>query len=412
MAAISMVIDKSSFQSLNEKDLNLLHRYFMHNATPILVMEILGDLKKENADTSKSKVQALANKMLPTNSVMNDSYLDLIRGELLGEKVLMDHRPLLGNAKLVEDRSGTLGMKIAESENEKTITRWKNGEFSDFDELASRIWREVTTDKDLLENLKKEIEIPENRIANIKSLEHAKEYIHEIASHTGYHAQLLKIMMTEFSIDPIHAGQIFLRWERHEQKDLIIFAPYALFCLKIILVFHVALKKGFVGTRPTNKLDLEYLFYLPFCHVFVTDDKFQKLLAPLFLEDNQMFVAGKDLKADLQEIENYLSTVSEKKDIERLRKEPPQIPDLLVYKIWRKFLVWPARRFPPPTESENKRALERMKEILKAKDTSGLSSYKPGDEMDFIIKTRTLRDIDPCPCGSGKSIRDCINTHQ
>ena len=413
MSAISTVIDKSSFQALNERDLHILHRYFMHNVTPILVMEILGDLKKESATekVSKSVVQNLANKMLPTNSVMNSNYMDLIKGELLGEKVIMDHRPLLGNAKLVEDGNGSLGMQIDESENEKIITRWKNGEFTDTDEILSQIWREVTTDKDLLESLKKAIIIPDDRLTSIKNTAHALHYINEMINHKDHQTQILKIMIKEFGINTIDEGKIFQRWEQEDDKTLETFSPYALFCIKIILTFHVALKKGFVGTRPTNKLDLEYLFYLPFCHIFVTSDKFQKMLVPLFLVDNQMMIDGKDLKEDLNKIEGYLSTVSERKDNERLRKEPPQIPEFLTYKIWSNFLDWPSKR-PSSTESDKQRAIERLKEILNAQETSDYSKYKPGDEMDFITINRTLRDTDPCPCGSGKSIRECIITHQ
>ena len=411
MASISLVIDKSSFQSLNEKELILLHRYFIHNATPILVMEVLGDLKKDESDESKIKVQGLANKMLPTNSVMNDNYLDLITGELLGNYIHMDYRPLLGNAKLVEDGKGILGMKIEESENEKIVTRWKNGEFTDFDELLSQIWRATTTDKDILENLKKQIQIPDDRIKEIKSIAHAKEYVQELTSNIENQNDLLKVMISEFSVSTADASRIFLRWEQTDRKILAEFAPYAVFCIQIILTFHVALRKGLVGTRPTNKLDLEYLFYLPFCHLFITDDKFQKMIAPAFLSDKQMFISGKDLKADLQEIDSYLSTVSEKKDIERLRREPPQIPDFLIYKIWTNFLEWPVRRMPPSTDAETKRAFERFKEILNAQEKSDLSGYQPREEMDFIIKERVLRDTDPCPCGSGRSLRDCMSTH-
>jgi len=411
MASISLVIDKSSFQSLNDKELILLHRYFIHNATPILVMEVLGDLKKDESHESKVKVQGLANKMLPTNSVMNDNYLDLITGELLGNYIRMDYRPLLGNAKLLEDGKGILGMKIEESENEKTVTRWKNGEFTDIDELLSQIWRETTTDKDILENLKRKIQIPDDRIKEIKSIAHAKEYVQELTSNIENQTDLLKVMISEFSVSTADASRIFLRWEQTDRKILAEFAPYAVFCIQIILTFHVALKKGLVGTRPTNKLDLEYLFYLPFCRLFVTDDKFQKMLAPAFLSDEQMFVTGQEIKADLQQIDSYLSTVSEKKDVERLKKEPPQIPDFLIYKIWANFLEWPVKRMPPSTDAERERALERFKEILKAQEKSDLSGYQPREEMDFIIKERVLRDTDPCPCGSGRSLRDCMSTH-
>ena len=57
---------------------------------------------------------------------------------------------------------------------------------------------------------------------------------------------------------------------------------------------------------------MAYLFYLPFCVVFVSSDKLHRKCAPLLLRDNQEFVWGPDLKAGLNEINEHYQTYPEK----------------------------------------------------------------------------------------------------
>ncbi len=51
---LSIVIDKSTFQSLSAREIISLHNYYRPTITPILVMEIMADLKKEYDKTEDS----------------------------------------------------------------------------------------------------------------------------------------------------------------------------------------------------------------------------------------------------------------------------------------------------------------------------------------------------------------------
>ncbi len=57
--------------------------------------------------------------------------------------------------------------------------------------------------------------------------------------------------------------------------------------------------------EPQNSIDRQYLYYLPFCQVFSSNDVFHKTVAPLFLAADQSFVPGEDLKHDLAKIEQH-----------------------------------------------------------------------------------------------------------
>jgi hypothetical protein len=64
--------------------------------------------------------------------------------------------------------------------------------------------------------------------------------------------------------------------------------------------------------RPSNRADIAYLFYLPFCEVFTSTDRLHKKCAPLFLREDQDFIWGEDLKADLHRTNaHHASTLSQ-----------------------------------------------------------------------------------------------------
>ena len=56
-------------------------------------------------------------------------------------------------------------------------------------------------------------------------------------------------------------------------------------------------KKLISPDRPSNRTDMAYLYYLPFAMMFVSNDKLHKRTARLFLNAQQEFVSGDELKA-------------------------------------------------------------------------------------------------------------------
>jgi hypothetical protein len=75
------------------------------------------------------------------------------------------------------------------------------------------------------------------------------------------------------------------------------------------LFFQIALGADLIGTaRVSNRTDIGYLFYTPFCHVFVSSDNLHRRCAPHFLRPDQSFAWGLDLKADLNRLMNYYAS--------------------------------------------------------------------------------------------------------
>ena len=192
-----------------------------------------------------------------------------------------------------------------------------------------------------------------------------------------------------------------------ENKSLKKFAPYAFHCGKVKIFFDFALRYNLVGTRPTNMLDLQYFYYLPFAKLFTSNDKFQKKLVPYLIDKDQEFIDGVELKKDLKNLVEYRETLFEKKDIERTKNEPPQLPESLTYKLWNKYFDWPPKyksRIPPRPKEYFK---EKMDEFIEAKKTTTIPTKDSIKSVEFIVREHNMKPTDLCFCGSGKMFKDC-----
>lgn len=74
------------------------------------------------------------------------------------------------------------------------------------------------------------------------------------------------------------------RWRANGSPPIVDFSPYTAHLLLVDLFFCIGLGADLIGReRPTNKIDIAYLYYLPFCMAFTSRDKLHERTAPLFL---------------------------------------------------------------------------------------------------------------------------------
>ena len=116
-------------------------------------------------------------------------------------------------------------------------------------------------------------------------------------------------------------------------------APFAAHVVAVELFFQIALASNLISAeRKSNRTDIAYLFYLPFCNIFVSSDRLHQNCVPHFLRPNQTFVWGPDLKAGLQRlVGHYLSlpeTEKEKGLVGFAPTPPAGDQDGLVGKLW------------------------------------------------------------------------------
>lgn len=154
--SVPIVLDKSTFQGLNYRDIIELHRYYRVNITPLLVSEILGDLSKEEKagrKTPKEEVINLSKKLFPYNSYVNMPCKSIIKYSFLGKFTDSDNRPFLIANESIKTREKK-GLTFKETEEEKSIKRWKVGNFKSIDEITSTLWRNESNDENVINDFK------------------------------------------------------------------------------------------------------------------------------------------------------------------------------------------------------------------------------------------------------------------
>lgn len=410
---ISIILDKSTFQSLSFDELYRLSCYYKHLITPVLTMEILGDLKKEVQEgktPSEERVRDFAKKLFPMETVVNLHYKTIIKGELLGNTISFDGRPHVGMKKAVASESGMKGYLIEESEEEKSIYKWKEGNFTEADHELSALWRMTTTQEDLLERLKKSLKPDKSlKFVDFKELD---KYVTEALNDPIIQEFLLISVLENYDIEANTAVQIFGRWHQLGKPLIKEFAPFAFHCLRVDSLFLFGLTSGLIGTRPTNRVDLEYFYYLPFGNVFTSNDKFHKNLTPLLLREDQKFIVGQELKEDLKNIVTFLNTleIDERRSYKNI---PPILESSFTFQLWKEFFNYPIKSNwnREISEAENEMVKEKMQEFERALEGDSIN-LESGDDAEFIIKKSWLSKSDPCFCGSGKKVVDCCISNE
>ena len=414
----TIILDKSCIQSLSGQEIEFLYRYYTLNIPPILISEILGDLMKPDklGALSGDEVIKLSNKLFQTNSAVSAHYRLLIINSLMGQSVKMDGRPHV-QGKPVQEPDGKRGFLMEESIEEKAIHRWRKGLFSEAEAILSERWRESTKQVNL-NQLKETYRIVEIHIPETDTFPQLVNNIDKLLLNPTpkFQSQLLTKLLHEFLIDQDDASKIFHRWEQGSFSSLKDFAPYAFYCFRVTLAFYLGLIRNFVTPRATNRLDLEYVYYLPFSFAFSSCDNFHQTFIPAFLHEDQSFVSGSILKDDLHKIVDQYHSLNPEQQSEWLKKNgrrPPDQEESITFKLWQKYIKpkeWiiqsPEHSVRSNTVKNNStnNIMERF-ENLKPMD----NTLENGDEsnIDFIVRTRTISTQDPCPCGSGKKFKDC-----
>ena len=154
------------------------------------------------------------------------------------------------------------------------------------------------------------------------------------------------------------------------------FLPYGFYCYSILSVVAVAMTQKHVPTGKSSHLfvDLEYLFYLPFCQTFCSSDKFHQRLAPYFMKTHQVLINGRDLKEDLRNIAKHWNGLQEDEKRQfaiNNRHRPPRLDSSPTSRCWDLFMNpnYPKAKVDIQlTEDKKREMLEKIK--------TGLASAK------------------------------------
>ncbi|NQV46210.1 MAG: hypothetical protein HQ504_00360 [Rhodospirillaceae bacterium] len=368
-----MIYDKSAIHSFSEKEAHWLTNLYNVNMTPVLFMEIMADLNKYPNDLplSVKQVRTLAKKFSPIDTHQNIHHREIWTHNLIGHHVPMDGRTMVGGGVELTASNGKKGIFIDEQPEEKALRRWKDGDFEEFEhELADR-WRDSTRDVDLqqyVQTFKRSKSKQHRRIETLKELIIA---VDKVCDGIGGQYRMLQRVLDDLepNNNQLHA-QVIKRWKASGRPPIRRFAPYAVYCHAVNLFFYVGVGEGMLSTRATNLIDLQYLYYLPFCKVFTSGDKFHIQIVHLFLQPDQIFVKSSALKSDLMLIVDMWEDSDKTGGIANFIKQPPRGGKFITEKIWDhctpSWREWADAPKPKRSPEEDAKTMEHLRPMMEA----------------------------------------------
>lgn len=414
----TIILDKSSLQALSKKELIILNKLYFVNVPPILPIEILADLKKvKYPETLNEKtVIEISNKLIQSDNYYNIHYSFIMISALLGLDYLNERRTLVKAKSKVKDKDAEIGFLFEESDEQKAVREWQKGNFSESEKILAAQWRSYVKQIDL-QVLREQWSGVKNKAPECNSFSYLLSLTDSFIANVPMQDQLIFAFLEDLPLDQNFSSKIFYRWQSENFKFIKDFAPYFYFVNRINTAFHIGLVYNLISAKTSDKtfIDLEYLYYLPFCNIFSSRDHFHKDFGVNFLFEDQTFIDGDELKADLGNIILKLENEDGELKIdwdENFHLEPPDDKDSFTYKMWRKYLPswhpgWFYRKsaYPQKDEKLSSELNERVQQFENI-DFDPFEKFKD-KETDFTTTVRYITLDDQCPCGSGKKFKDC-----
>ncbi len=187
-------------------------------------------------------------------------------------------------------------------------------------------------------------------------------------------------------------------WINRRRPPLREHVPYFIFMLTINIFFCLALPTQLLkNVKASHRIDLAYLYYLPFCSVFTSKDNFHVQIVPLFLGPNQKFIDGIQFKEDLKKLNEYYSALPVdvlKTGLINFAAHPPESEDFFVTRMWDRFLPrWRSIKAQPKPERDPEEEKQLLKEINQL-SRPGLLAHDERD-IDKVDYAQVVRMVLP-----------------
>jgi hypothetical protein len=333
-----IILDKSAFQALSARESLALNCHFTPNIVPVLVHEVLGDLTKtfRNGAVPMEKVRQLAMKFGGSGHTTNETYRLAVPASLIGEEVPMRGR-IIPNQKSMFNGGGAV--LIEPSPLNRLIMRLAAGQVTAKEFETSEIWRTTTRGLNF-EPLRAFFERRLIVLAKSRTPDELGAAIDPLLNLPAMQRHWIACLAEMFGMLDSFLERVVLRWELLGSPPLRQFAPYAHYVLRVMLMLFVACRDRWLNWDPTHLIDAQYLFYLPFCSVFASDDRVHRLLGPQLLRAaerdaslRQSFVPGKLLKEGLKEIAAFEDSPSSDQRPPR-GDYPPALENNVICWLW------------------------------------------------------------------------------
>ncbi len=389
------IFDKSALQSFSMDESVWLGAFTLGNVTPLLYVETLADLEKsiKGGKTPEEFVGMLSFKV-PDDAVPNVHHKRLIESELMtGISTGMDGygRPVLEGAKPKKNSDGTYSIHFDEFPEAAALARWHNGEFQEIERNIAKKWRNELSRQDNTERMN-EVRYIFPTTAEISNISELKTEIDRFCESSDSH--VIKLALTIVGVPEKSQKQILIRWQREGEPSLIKFAPYTAHVFKVDLLYLHATERNFISQRTSNSVDMAYLYYLPFCQVFVSGDKVHAQTVPLFLNERQSFVSAADMKVALKEMDDYFSALPEEVKalgVMRIAGYPPAHMHNAITEVWDKSMRDDWRKISADEQEDRFRPRNSSDDKKFVKDLT--NQYDTAVDIEDGIAPPTIDDV-------------------
>lgn len=372
-----LLFDKSTLEGLSVDEAVWLDAHYSANITPLFFVETLADLEKEIVDgrTPEQVVGNLAEKT-PDEGQPNVHHATLCVNELLGGgPVEMRGAIILAGGESVES-GGRRGVVFKESPEMAALRRWQARQFLDVERRFAQVWRKALSGLDMDAIYREGRGIIE-RFGRPRHLLEAKALA--VALHEKPGSRCTREALHGVAVPEDGRREIVDRWRAAGEPPITHFAPFTAHVLTVDTFFNIAVGADLISReRPSNKVDIAYLYYLPFSMVFTSNDNLHARTAPLFLGERQVFVRGQELKVDLSRLDEHYSAFPEEvkeQGVISFAAWPPPDGDFLTCRIWDKTMRpdWrDVAKQPGPTlsEKQGEEIVARVNQMAKAPRTA------------------------------------------
>ena len=325
----SLFMDKSFLESLTNGEHKLLSQHYAVIHTVTLSQEIQRNTIEERGENQPNYI-SLTKKMNETQFRNQEHYLTLMKKELLGHAVILNRGhgvPYLVPFDRPIQQLNWQDGNLSEADKEKA------GELMEASQLrAVNVGTEYFMGGDigLAHHLKNNLQCLNQRNVSLTDLR--KEITDRLKNHLSLIDPVFIDLqwafessnafkragkqapgtVTTFEILEDELASIERNWD-YIRANIQTEFPYTYYYLVVNAFLNIGIPNSRIREQlrlkaDDNLSDLQYLYYLPFCNVFVSNDRVHKAVVPEFLTDQQDFIWGPDLK---QNINAHVPSASE-----------------------------------------------------------------------------------------------------
>jgi len=391
------LFDKSFLQGLSVDESAWFDHSFLPVVAPFFYIETLADLAKTGGRRPPEvQVRMIADKFPDMHGRPCALHSAAAISSLMGQSVPMTGQvPVPGGIPF--DYEGSPGVVWGEAPESEAFARWQSGQFMSLERDFASEWREAlaTLPVDAIWEAMRSIGIGGE---SSRSLEDARRTAAQTVSDASKTRELLDLCSLFLGMSGEMTDQAVAAWRSAGEPPFAQYAPYAAHVLSVEIFFQVAVAASLIAReRPSNRTDIAYLYYLPFCMVFVSADRLHQKCAPLFLRDDQAFVWGQDLKDDLKKLNEHFLPLAAQGEVPALLTfsgPPPTGIAPLVDRLWAEFMAPGAPRDPEPKPGnphDQARVVRQLSEMLSSPRRHASAHAGSLGEPEALIFKRSVR---------------------